>query len=242
MKSLLKSPKHSPHACALVAVAALAASVTLGHGAAARRASRPSHAQSVHDSHTLDALDREVQKRFHNVIGFGMARIGTEKKFAPETSDEKSAVRELKREGYKVGMYLAGRAILDDVPERDRYSKVVFGSSPAGQGFSGPIFLSSTGAKGVPTAASLWDETRRALRSFESGSERYGFKSGEWDVEARPVRASAESCLKCHKARVKYTVVTPETGEKVVKSEALEDPLKVGDPLGVLVYAYRKKR
>jgi hypothetical protein len=96
--------------------------------------------------------------------------------------------------------------------------------------------------KEAPTAASLWDETRRALRSFESGSERYGFESGEWDVEARPVRASAESCLKCHTARVKFTVVTSQTGEKSVKSEALEETLKVGDPLGVLVYAYRKKR
>jgi hypothetical protein len=241
MKSLLKSPKHLPPACALAA-AALAASVTLWHGDAARRASTPSAAQSVQDSHPLDALDREVQKRFHNIIGFGMARIGTEKKFAPETAEEKSAARELEREGYRVGLYLAGRAILDDVPEQDRRSKVVFGSSPAGQGFSGPIFLSSSDAKGVPTAASLWDETRRALRSFESGSERYGFKSGEWDVEARPVRASAESCLKCHKARVEYKVVTSETGEKSAKSEALEERLKVGDPLGVLVYAYRKKR
>jgi hypothetical protein len=240
MKSLLKSPNHLPHACALAA--ALAASVTLGHGYAAPRASRPSHAQSVQDSHALDALDREVQKRFHNVIGFGMARIGTERKFAPETEGEKSAVRELKREGYRVGLYLAGRAILDDVPERDRYSKVVFGSSPAGQGFSGPLFLSSVSMKEAPTAAALWDETQRALRSFAAGEERYGFKSGEWDVEARPVRASAESCLKCHTARVKFTVVTSEMGEKGVKAEALEDPPKVGDPLGVLVYAYRKKR
>ena len=223
-------------------VAALAASAARGRDDSAARARQNSSTQSVQSSHPLDALDREVQKRFHNVIGFGMARIGTERKFAPETAEEKSAVRELKREGYKVGLYLAGRAILNDVPEQDRSSKVVFGSSPAGQGFSGPIFLSSTGMKEAPTAASLWDETRRALESFATGKERYGFKSGEWDVEARPVRASEESCLKCHTARVKFTVVTSQTGEKSVKSEALEEPPKVGDPLGVLVYAYRRKR
>ena len=241
MKSLLKSPKHLPLACALVAAAL--ASITLAHGGAATTsASHSSPIQPTQVSHPLDALDREVQKRFHNVIGFGMARIGTEKKFAPETSEEKSAVRELKRADYRVGLYLVGRRILDDVPERDRATKVVFGSSPAGQGFSGPIFLSSASMKEMPTAASLWDETRRALESFASGAERYGFKSGEWDVETRPVRASEETCLKCHTARVKFTVVTSQTGEKSVKSEALEEPLKLGDPLGVLVYAYRKKR
>jgi hypothetical protein len=243
MKSLLKSPKHLSLACVCaLAAAAFAASITLGHNNAAPRASQPSTAQSEQNSHPLDALDREVQKRFHNVIGFGMARIGSQRRFAPETEEEKGAVRELKREGYRLGLYLAGRAILDDVPEKDRYSKVFFGSTPAGQAFSGPIFLSSSGMKGLPTAASLWDETRRALQSFAAGEERYSFKSGEWDVETRPVRASEETCLKCHTARVEFKVVTSETGEKVVKSETKEDPPKLGDPLGVLVYAYRKKR
>ena len=237
----MKTPHKSlkPLAAAL-AVAALtfAAAVFARTSVAPRR--QPS-TQPAQNSHPLDALDREVQKRFHNVIGFGMARIGTEKRFAPETEEEKAAVRELKRGGYRVGLYLAGRAVLDAVPEEGRQSKRTFGSSPAGQAFSGPIFLSSSGLKGLPTAASLWDETRRALQSFAAGEERYGFKSGEWDVEARPVRASEESCLKCHVARVEFKVVTDEAGQKTFKREQKEDAPKVGDPLGVLVYAYRKK-
>jgi hypothetical protein len=238
MKSLLKSPKHLSLACVCALVVAAFA---LGHNNAAPRSSQSSTAQSVQNSHPLDALDREVQKRFHSVIGFGMARIATDKKFAPETDEEKSAVRELKREGYGVGLYLAGRGILADVPEEKRLPNTLFGISNAGQAFSGPIFLSSSGLKGLPTAASLWDETRRALQSFATGAERYGFKSGEWDVEARPVRASKESCLKCHTARVEFKVVTNEKGEKSVKPETKEDAPKLGDPLGVLVYAYRKK-
>ena len=225
MKTLLKSLK--PLAC----VCALAVAVASGRPAAAPQAAR--------ESHPLDTLDREVQKRFHNVIGFGMARIASQRRFAPETEEEKEAVRELKRAGYRVGLYLAGRAILDDVPEQNRNSKVFFGSSPAGQAFSGPIFLSSSGMKGLPTAAALWDETRRAMESFAAGSERYGFKSGEWEVETRPVRASEASCLKCHVARVEFKVITSEKGEKSLKSETKEDPPKLGDPLGVLLYVYK---
>lgn len=236
----MKTPREStkPLTLALtLAFAALAATAFVAKSSAVV-ASRP----TSREAHPLDALDRAVQKRFHSVIGFGMARIGTEKRFAPETAEEKQAVRDLKRAGYSVGLYLAGRAVLEDVPERDRYSKVVFGSTPAGQAFSGPIFMSTSGLKGLPKAAALWDETRRALHSFAEGSERYGFKSGEWDVEARPVRASEESCLKCHVARVNFTVVTGEDGTKTVKSEPAENAPKVGDPLGVLVYSYRKKR
>ncbi|MFL6285547.1 MAG: hypothetical protein ACJ74Q_20605 [Pyrinomonadaceae bacterium] len=238
-----KSLKPLAAALALI-VTAFAASAALGlDDDAATNAQQNSSTQPAQNSHPLDALDREVQKRFHEVIGFGMARIATQRRFAPETEEEKGAVRELNREGYKVGLYLAGRAILDDVPEQYRRAKLDFGSSSAGQAFSGPIFLSSADMKELPTAASLWDETRRALQSFATGAERYGFKSGEWDVETRPVRASEESCLKCHTARAHFAVVVVnEKGEKSVEPERKEDPPKLGDPLGVLVYAYRKRR
>jgi hypothetical protein len=238
-----KSHKSLKLLAVALTIAAFAASVALRLDNAATQAQKNSPTQPARNSHPLDALDREVQKRFHNVIGFGMARIGTQRKFAPETEEEKGAVRELKREGYHVGLYLAGRAILNDVPEQNRRAKLDFGSSSAGQAFSGPIFLLSSDMKGMPTAASLWDETRRAMQAFASGSERYGFKSGEWDVEARPVRASEESCLKCHVAHVEFAVVVVnEKGEKSVEPERMEDPPKLGDPLGVLVYAYRKRR
>jgi hypothetical protein len=242
MKTPHKSLKPLAVALALLC-AAFVVSVSLGRDDSSARSLQNPSTQASRNSHPLDALDREVQKRFHNVIGFGMARIGTQRKFAPETEEEKGAVRELKREGYRVGLYLAGRAILGDVPEQDRRAKLFFGASTAGQAFSGPIFLISSDMKGLPTAAAMWDETRRAMQSFATGAERYGFKSGEWEVEARPVRASEESCLKCHTAREHFAVVVVnEKGEKSVEPERKEDPPKLGDPLGVLVYAYTKRR
>lgn len=223
---------------------ALALSLALAAFAAAAFARAPQHQQhatrTAQNSHPLDALDREVQKRFHDVIGFGMARIATERRFAPETKEERAAVRELKRAGYEVGLYLAGRSVLDDAPERPRQAKTGFGSGMTGQAFSGPIFV-GPGVSRLPTAASLWDGTRRALESFASGAGRHEFVAGRWQVEARPVRASSESCLRCHGTDYRQVYGVTEKGVRFSTTEPKGNALKVGDPLGVLVYAYRKK-
>lgn len=221
---------------------ALALSLTLAAFAAAAFARTPQQpaTRPAPQPHPLDALDREVQKRFHDVIGFGMARIGTERRFQPETQEERAAVRELKREGYEVGLYLAGRAILDDTPEQWRRAKRSFGNDPAGQAFSGPIFV-GPGVKRLPTAASLWDGARRALESFESGAERHEFTAGRFQVEARPVRASAEKCLRCHATDYRRVFGVTQAGASFYKHEPKGNALKVGDPLGVLIYAYRRK-
>src|SRR2546422_2615942 len=59
----------------------------------------------------IDALDQVIQRRFHEVIGFGMTRIGSERKFSPNTDEEKAAVQNLKRAQYQVTLFLAGRNI-----------------------------------------------------------------------------------------------------------------------------------
>jgi hypothetical protein len=112
----------------------------------------------------------------------------------------------------------------------------------SGQAMSGPIFVSSSGVKGLPAAAELWDEARRALESFAAGGDRYGFSAGPWEVEARAVRASGESCLKCHSPDITVEYQTTPGGRLSTRSERKGAELKVGDPLGVLLYAYRKTR
>jgi hypothetical protein len=237
MKKLLRSLKPLALACALAA--ALASSPGRVGATNDAPALQLHNAQPAHEPHPLDPLDREVQKRFHNVIGFGMARIAIERKFEPETEEEREAVGELKRAGYRVGLYLAGRAILQPVPEQYRRAKTGFGTGFTGQGFSGPIFLSSSDIKSVPNAAALWDETRRALVAFAGGSERYGFESLGWKAEARPVRAE-ESCLHCHRADNETTYGVTKDGVAFVNVEPKGQALKVGDPLGVLLYLYKK--
>lgn len=238
--------RHGPRAlslaCALALAAALAAAA-FGAGAAktdAPRARQLPPAVPARGPHPLDALDREVQRRFHEVIGFGMARIATERRFEPETAAERAAVRDLKRAGYKVGLYLAGRAVLEPSPEHLKRAKRTFGSPFPSHGFSGPVFLSPSGINRVPSAAALWGDTQLALRAFAGGAERYGFRAGRWQVEARPVRASGESCLRCHKTDYRTVYGVTERGVSFSKVEPKGDALKVGDPLGVLLYVYRK--
>src|SRR6185503_17933893 len=72
--------------------------------------------QATPAGHFLDPFNRVVQKRFHDVIGFGMARVASERGFKPETPEEKEAVSDLKKGGYQVGLFLAGRNTLQDVP------------------------------------------------------------------------------------------------------------------------------
>jgi hypothetical protein len=256
MKKLLTSPEPLAFARAF-ALAAFASLACVAFGPTSAKthaprapgldpnqsAPRPGPSHGAREPHPLDALDREVQKRFHDVIGFGMARIATERRFEPETPGEREAVRELKRGGYRVGLYLAGRRVLEPMPEEPRLRvKTTFGSGFGGHGFSGPIFLSSSAITKVPSATALWGETRLALLSFAEGAERYGFEAGGWEVEARPVRASGESCLRCH--NTDYRTVRGVTGRGVVfsKTEPKGNALKVGDPLGVLVYVYKRSR
>jgi hypothetical protein len=246
MKKLLRSPKPLTLACACVLAAAALAAAVSGSGRtaatnAARRSPRLYSARPAHAAHPLDPLDLAVQKRFHDVIGFGMARIATERRFAPETPEERAAVRELKRAGYKVGLYLAGRGILEPTPEEYRRAKTAFGVGMGVHGFSGPIFLSSSGVWKVPSAASLWGNTRLALLSFAEGAERYEFKAGRWEVQARPVRAE-ESCLRCHNTDYRMVTKVTEKGLSFYSIEPKGNTLKAADPLGVLLYFYKKSR
>ncbi|HEX8502243.1 MAG TPA: hypothetical protein VF659_16800 [Pyrinomonadaceae bacterium] len=229
---------------ALALASALAAGALASHADARRQtpAAPPQAGLPARDPHPLDALDRAVQKRFHQVVGFGMARIATEKKFEPTTEEERAAVGALKRDGYRVALYLAGRAVLADAPAEARAAKKHFGIGPGVPGMSGPIFVSSPGVKGLPGGAVLWDETRRALESFAAGGERYGFSAGPWEVEARAVRAGGESCLKCHSPDVRVEYLPAPDGRLFTRFERKGAELKVGDPLGVLLYAYRRAR
>ncbi len=87
-----------------------------------------------------------------------------------------------------------------------------------------------------PAAAARYRET------FARGAERYGFKAAGWEVEARPVRASDESCLRCHKTDYRTVHGVTEKGVSFYSVEPKGNALKAGDPLGVLLYVYKKSR
>ncbi|HEU4387458.1 MAG TPA: hypothetical protein VFV34_06650, partial [Blastocatellia bacterium] len=89
------------------------------------------------------------------------------------------------------------------------------------------------GMMGLPVTAELADRGLQAMKSF-AGRDRYDFAAGDWTITTRPVRASAQSCLSCHMGNETRTVVA-------ANQAAPASSLKIGDPLGVLFYAYKQR-
>jgi hypothetical protein len=187
----------------------------------------------------IDALDECIQKRFSKADDglFGMDRVepSTEhvRSFLPITMEEREAISELERDGWQVGFYLAGRRVLEPKPER----RLPYGGY---RGFGGPILISPQIRLDrpieqieLPEAGDLWNHAQKAMLSFDS-KDQYDFSFGKWSMAARPIRAK-ESCLKCHN-NVKYGDVVP------ISHAPSPTPVKVGDALGIAIYAYARKQ
>ena len=81
----------------------------------------------------------------------------------------------------------------------------------------GPLRIANASGQSIspPPGIDLWEDSREALLAFSANTS-YEFPTRNgWNMIARPVRAAGEQCLKCH------------------------TPLRVGDPIGVVIYAYR---
>jgi hypothetical protein len=187
----------------------------------------------------LDNFDEVVQQRFHNVIGFGMTRVATQRWFLPETKQEKDSVNALKKSGYEVCLYLVGRSILQDIPERLQRSEKYLGSLGLHL-MSGPVFVGKSTLKRLPGDREMWEPARKALREFDDGATRHSFEAAGWTIEARPVRASNNQCLECHgyDMEFKFDANGPAYS---FRPAAVRNKLGVGDPMGALLYVYRKK-
>ena len=153
-----------------------------------------------------------IQQRFLDVDKFfGFRRIvtpdDTPHRFRPENVREMDAVRVLEDARLDVVLYLAGRRVLKPRTEAmGRWAP------------KGPVNIASSGggSSEPPAGSALWDDAREALIAF--GSNRtYEFNGpiGDWNLIARPIRATSDVCLQCH------------------------SPLRLGDPIGVVVYGYR---
>jgi hypothetical protein len=191
-------------------------------------ASEQEHPDS--DIDLIFALDGCIQHRFEDVDkNFGIRRITKEgetpHRFKPENAKEFDVVRQLEKYQVKVALYLAGRSVLGPKPdeaESSRRSRKII---------NGPVFITTKGGQdaGLPNSSELWDQAQRAMVSFQT-SDTYDFNLAGWRFTARPVRA-IESCLQCHLSDVPSRFATT-----VVRQPTL---LKVGDPLGIMLYAYK---
>ena len=164
----------------------------------------------------IAALNRSVQDRFKDVDKyFGLRRIvvigDTPHQFRPESVAEFAAVKALKESGYRVALYLAGRRVLD----RDPHLTTEEPTQLDRRAIFGPVAVTDPELlPGLSQAVDLIDESRVAFNQLVK-RDRYDFEIGDLKLTARAVRATADHCLSCHRGRA------------------------IGDPLGVVLYAYR---
>jgi len=196
-------------------------------GSQARSTGRGERLPSARARATILAFDACVQERFNDVDrGLGFMRIvkpdAMSHRFKPENLREDGAVRDLERERLQVVLYLAGRRVLQpDVPAlKARLIK-------------GPVEITRSAEDTEPAPLDLQADSRRAMLSFANG-EGYDFTVADWTFIARPVRASTASCLECHAA--------DGTSFRMPVQSVPPSPLRVGDPLGVVLYGYRSAR
>jgi hypothetical protein len=192
------------------------------------------------DSRLLSLLDDCVQQRFKDIDkGFGYRRIvklgDTPHRFKPENAKELKVVDELRRARLDVFLYVAGRSVLGEKPtdkEPTIYSR---------RRIKGPASIMPTDYyddnENLPRAEQLWDQSRTAMLAFQT-SNTYKFSFGKWRFSARPVRATDQSCLDCHNASV--TLIPPRLAGNGPELQ-ITKPLRIGDPLGVVLYAYERQ-
>jgi hypothetical protein len=189
----------------------------------------------------IDPLDDCIQARFKEAEKvFGYLRVTPQthiSMFFPKNEEERVAVSELEQEGWRVGFYLAGRRIMDSEPEISRQKLGnMYRRHPV---IHGPLLITKNAAKeDLPVSNELWDHTKKAMAAFDTLNQ-YEFSVQNWSFIARPIRAE-EMCLKCHNPGP-----PPAAGEVTPISYVPapgKHPVKVGDALGVAIYAYARKK
>lgn len=217
----------------ILAVTSVAASMNLVRpptSFTSPRAALPSLAPSSSVAPTIspvDPLNETIQARFQDIKRLGMARIPKHiRHYSPETSDEKSAVAELRQAGLGMAFYLGGRGLQgpgmskSEWENTDKYDRRKAVSEPI-------VVTNDETVKDLPRPWELWGLGREALAATVK-ADSFTRTFGRWSVDVRPVRANRQACLDCHDSGF---AAVPEDSEKT---------LKIGDPLGVVIYVYAR--
>ena len=185
----------------------------------------------------ISTLDAAIQERFKEVDErFGIRRVirvgETPHAFKPEDATELSAVKALEKADLRVVLYLSGRSGPEPRIDTARSNpgltwRLVKGPVEITHAVDGSI---SAAAEPPPHPLDLWDDSRRALSAF-SKTDLYEFQREAWRFMARPVRASDAGCLNCH----------DDSGTTMVPRASRSSTLRLGDPLGVVLYGYRAR-
>lgn len=163
-------------------------------------------------------LDQLVQDRLADTRTgiFGISRVLPvgHPDFKPESDCEAKTVNAIAEAGWDVTVYFGSLGLMQPVATAGDVSR------------GAPVVSRAPGVES-PQPASLREEAQKAFAAFAAGASAAEFRAGSWSVAARPVRASAQSCVDCHNHR------------RMVPSER---KLVKGDLLGVSMYAFLPRR
>ena len=159
--------------------------------------------------------------------------------FRPESAKELKEVSEFKDAHLIVGLYLTSRGILADAPKEKTNSATkndnlfTDQNTLVGRTIKGPAVINGKDEQfsDLPRPIEVWEQSQKAMKSF-GHNESYDFTMNGWQFSARPVRASENSCLQCHNPS--YTF------DQTTRKPKATEVLKIGDPLGVVLYAYKQ--
>ena len=188
----------------------------------------------------INDFDKVIQERFLTAPSFGFRRIaplvspGPEnphfESFHASNQAEHQAVNAFELNGWDVGIYLYGRKVTRRTNTKKekydiRYRQ--FNPIPVTPGLKRTDF---------PHATELVSNIKEAFVEFTKkggkNENEIRLDKGSWSYVMRPVRAANQSCVQCH---TDY-VVTERLGD----GRFTVRKRRVGDPNGVLVYAFRK--
>jgi hypothetical protein len=193
----------------------------------------------AHDCSPVAELHHSIEQRFSAMDRFGIRRVILSpyhlQHFKPENETEKAVIADLEKNNWTVSFYLVGRSVLEAKPDdvtRALWEKQTL-NFYARKPINNPILLTRDARiADLPKPLELWDRARQAMTAF-SKTDQYDFSFGRWQMAVRPLRASQEACLKCHDQKAAMV-------EGQYKSVSRN--LKLGDPLGAVIYAYARTR
>jgi hypothetical protein len=224
--------------------------LSLALGFAQRFSARAHLQESAAKLQLLAAFDVCIQQRFKDIDKtLGLRRIikigETPHRFKPENAKELTSMSELQNGGFNVALYLASRSVFGEKPEAKKWRQDNQENGSANSGalskapfdsrrlIKGPVLITAKNRDDLPMPVELWEQSRKAMQAFAT-KDSYEFTLGKWKFLAKPVRAS-ESCLQCH---LRDSTRIFEVNPKYDKAE----PLKIGDPLGTVLYAYQESK
>jgi len=193
----------------------------------------------------INDLDASIQERLLNAAPetLGMSRVMfrpstgehfrpvlTDKRdFAPENDRERKILTTLESHNVQVGLYLFGQSILRENAAVLSYRALkgpglITVGTPRPQWY--PFAVTERRAEGtaagdrLPDWNAIYPVAQRALRSFNDGGRGFEMEFQTWTIAARPTIAASSKCVSCHNGMDPRTV-------------------KVGEPIGGVLYAYR---